>query len=402
MKRLLTVFAALLLIVIMGWTSSIRAEEKSDQFIIINKSINKLAFYEKGELIKTFSVGTGRKTTYTPEGVFKIVNKIKNRPYYTKKIPGGDPRNPLGDRWLGLDARGTNGTTYAIHGNSNPSTIGKYVSLGCVRMHNEEVRWLFDQVKVHTPVVITNSKLSFEAIAKANKLNLVAEVMAPIEKIADTPIVLLQNTSLFTKPSAREATPYKLAPQKVTAFEKSGDWYRVKTWFGSAWMKPAQKIVGAIPKVDKELAIPPHTILYSLPLQDSASQVASSAFVADAFEQWGNWYHIHSEHGDKWITGTFSAPATVAHELILPEQMSDAVSSWFDEQIELKEPSSLVWNEETYVFIPHGEVVNMTDLADHLLVEGVTYSYEDFPAPHTVVKVSGQYQKAVKFEVEKK
>lgn len=141
------------------------------QFIIINKATNKLAFYNDGKLVKTFSVATGRETTYTPEGKFLIVNKIKNRPYYKEGIPGGDPRNPLGDRWLGLHARGTYGTTYGIHGNNNESSIGKYVSSGCVRMHNSEIRWLFDQVNVYTPVVIINSSKSFEEIAKDNGYN---------------------------------------------------------------------------------------------------------------------------------------------------------------------------------------------------------------------------------------
>ncbi|UYZ23928.1 L,D-transpeptidase [Mesobacillus jeotgali] len=132
------------------------AEAAGGDLIIINKSINQLAYYKNNKLVKTFKVGTGRKASYTPEGKFKIVNKIKNRPYYSGKIPGGDPRNPLGDRWLGLNARGTWGTTYAIHGNNNPKSIGGYVSAGCIRMYDNEVQWLYDQVKVNTPVVITS------------------------------------------------------------------------------------------------------------------------------------------------------------------------------------------------------------------------------------------------------
>ncbi|WP_053365931.1 L,D-transpeptidase family protein [Bacillus sp. FJAT-27245] len=136
--------------------------------IIINKSTNLLAYYKNSTLVKIFSVGTGREASLTPEGTFKIVNKIVNRPYYKDKIPGGSPKNPLGNRWLGLNANGTWGTTYAIHGNNNSSSIGKYVSGGCIRMHNEEVRWLFDQVAVNTPVIITTSKLPFHSIASAN------------------------------------------------------------------------------------------------------------------------------------------------------------------------------------------------------------------------------------------
>jgi glucan-binding YG repeat protein/lysophospholipase L1-like esterase len=140
----------------------------SSQLLIINKKTNTLAFYNNNKLVKTFSVATGRSRDLTPEGNFRVVVKIKNRPYYKNNIPGGDPRNPLGDRWMGLDARGTYGTTYGIHGNNNESSIGKYVSSGCVRMHNEEVRWLYDQVQLYTPVIITYSSSSFDAIAKAN------------------------------------------------------------------------------------------------------------------------------------------------------------------------------------------------------------------------------------------
>lgn len=147
-----------------------------EQFIVINKSINELAFYENGELLKVFPVATGKSTDLTPEGVFPIVNKIKNRPYYKENIPGGDPKNPLGDRWLGLDAWGTYGTTYAIHGNNNASSIGKYVSAGCVRMYNEDIHWLFDRVKRHTNVVIVSSTKTFDEIAKENAYKLLPAV----------------------------------------------------------------------------------------------------------------------------------------------------------------------------------------------------------------------------------
>ena len=144
------------------------AQASGGDLIIINKSNNQLAYYSNTKLVRTFKVGTGRQRSYTPEGTFKIVNKIKNRPYYSGNIPGGDPRNPLGNRWLGINARGTWGTTYAIHGNSNPSSIGGYVSAGCVRMYDEEVEWLFSQVKINTPVIITYSNKSFHAIAASS------------------------------------------------------------------------------------------------------------------------------------------------------------------------------------------------------------------------------------------
>ncbi|MRX54111.1 hypothetical protein HMPREF3291_19785 [Bacillus sp. HMSC76G11] len=180
MKKWLVLFAALFLF------ASFAAPAKADavpQLIIINKSTNKLAFFDSGKLVKVFNVATGRNNSFTPEGTFPIVNKIKNRPYYKDKIPGGDSRNPLGDRWLGLHALGTNGTTYAIHGNSNPNSIGTYASAGCIRMHNEEIRYLFDLVHTGTSVLILHSNQSFEAIAAANNYpNTVPADSAPVEE----------------------------------------------------------------------------------------------------------------------------------------------------------------------------------------------------------------------------
>lgn len=166
------------------------AEAAGGDMIIINKSNNQLAYYKNAKLVKTFKVGTGRKASYTPEGTFKVVNKIKNRPYYSGKIPGGDPRNPLGDRWLGLNARGTWGTTYAIHGNNNPKSIGGYVSAGCIRMYDNEVQWLYDQVKVNTPVVITSSKKSFNAIAAANGYKVTGQASVPVTAVPTSSTVL--------------------------------------------------------------------------------------------------------------------------------------------------------------------------------------------------------------------
>ncbi|MDQ0199798.1 L,D-transpeptidase family protein [Neobacillus ginsengisoli] len=180
---ILFVFAFLMLSsFILGVPSGFAAS--GDKFIIINKENNRLAYYENGQLKREFKVGTGRSQSLTPEGKFKIVNKIVNRPYYTGHIPGGDPRNPLGNRWLGLNARGTWGTTYAIHGNNNPGSIGGYVSSGCIRMYDNEVEWLFNQVSINTPVIITSSGKSFNSIAIAYGLRVTGGPGTPAVPVA--------------------------------------------------------------------------------------------------------------------------------------------------------------------------------------------------------------------------
>lgn len=145
-----------------------KVEAAGSDLIIVNKKTNKLAYFSEGKLVKTFPVATGKSKELTPEGSFKMVVKVKNRPYYKDKIPGGDPANPLGDRWLGLEVNGTYGTTYAIHGNNNESSIGKYVSAGCIRMHNADIHWLYPKIAKNTRVIITTSSFTMESIATKN------------------------------------------------------------------------------------------------------------------------------------------------------------------------------------------------------------------------------------------
>jgi hypothetical protein len=147
------------------------------QLIIINKKTNKLAFYQNGKLVKTYSVATGRTSRLTPEGTFYIREKIKNRPYYKHNIPGGARNNPLGKRWMGLSKQENGSYPYAIHGNANESSIGKYISGGCIRMHNNEVVELFKKVNIGAKVVITTSKKSFNQLAAPHYKNI--DIKAP-------------------------------------------------------------------------------------------------------------------------------------------------------------------------------------------------------------------------------
>jgi len=157
---------AILLIIFMFYLVPIvDAQENEKHFIIINKSTNQLAYFVGDELKKLFPVATGRKASYTPEGDFSIIVKFKNPYYSAGKIPGGDPSNPLGVRWLGLDVGNTGGSKYGIHGNSNPDSIGTYASAGCIRMYNDDVTWLYDQVPTGTKVHITSSKKDFLTLA---------------------------------------------------------------------------------------------------------------------------------------------------------------------------------------------------------------------------------------------
>ncbi|WP_423799029.1 L,D-transpeptidase [Neobacillus sp. SAB-20_R2A] len=137
-----------------------------DPFVIVNKSNNELAFISENRVQTVVSVGTGKTEDLTPEGLFTITVKAEN-PYYRRSdIPGGDPKNPLGSRWLGFDARETDGRIYGIHGTNQPASVGKYVSQGCIRTQNEVITSLFPLIPLGTKILVTSSNKSFEALAK--------------------------------------------------------------------------------------------------------------------------------------------------------------------------------------------------------------------------------------------
>jgi lipoprotein-anchoring transpeptidase ErfK/SrfK len=73
---------------------------------------------------------------------------IERQPYLPRFMAGGEG-NPLGARALYLGK-----TLYRIHGTNQPSTIGTFVSSGCVRLTNQDIQDLYDRVKVGGRVVV--------------------------------------------------------------------------------------------------------------------------------------------------------------------------------------------------------------------------------------------------------
>jgi lipoprotein-anchoring transpeptidase ErfK/SrfK len=106
-----------------------------------------------------YGVGVGREG-FTWSGVQTITNKaewpdwhpparmIARQPYLPRFMAGG-PGNPLGARAMYLGS-----SEYRIHGTNDPSTIGKFVSSGCIRLTNEDVTDLFSRVGIGTRVVV--------------------------------------------------------------------------------------------------------------------------------------------------------------------------------------------------------------------------------------------------------
>ena len=128
--------------------------------IVVKTSQRRLYFVLDEHYALRFPVGVGR-TGMAWSGNARVEGKFvrpaweppdmirRENPRLPTVIPGGAANNPMGEAALTL-----RGGEYAIHGTNRPSSIGGFVSHGCIRMYNSDIRELFRLVNVGTPVVV--------------------------------------------------------------------------------------------------------------------------------------------------------------------------------------------------------------------------------------------------------
>jgi lipoprotein-anchoring transpeptidase ErfK/SrfK len=130
---------------------------KLDEAIVIMRGSNKLLYFDDARYVRSFGVATGQSAYPTPLGNYDIVTMQRNPWWYpppspwaqdSEPVPPG-PGNPLGTRWMGLSA-----PYVGIHGTPDAASIGYSASHGCIRMRIPDAEWLFQHVKIGTPVFI--------------------------------------------------------------------------------------------------------------------------------------------------------------------------------------------------------------------------------------------------------
>ena len=136
--------------------------------IVIDTGNTYLYYVLGGGRAIRYGVGVGRQG-FTWAGVQTVSRKaewpdwyppsemIARQPYLPRFVAGG-PGNPLGARAMYLGA-----SEYRIHGTNDPTTIGKFVSSGCIRLTNEDVSDLFSRVSVGTKVVVLPKNAPLQA-----------------------------------------------------------------------------------------------------------------------------------------------------------------------------------------------------------------------------------------------
>jgi hypothetical protein len=128
--------------------------------VVIYRGSNELHLYKGVQPWRTLGVATGQAIYPTPLGDWHVVDKQRN-PWWRppdsawakglEPVPPG-PGNPLGTRWMGLDASGV-----GMHGTPDAASIGYSASHGCIRMRIPDAEWLFDHVRIGTPVFIIDA-----------------------------------------------------------------------------------------------------------------------------------------------------------------------------------------------------------------------------------------------------
>lgn len=137
--------------------------------IVINLATMRLFHYKDNGTslaVSTYPVGIGAEDRPTPRGNARVVRKTARPTWHVPasiaadhrkkgdilpaKVPPG-PENPLGEYALYLSKTG-----YLIHGTNKPASIGLKATNGCMRLYPENIKMLYRDTPVNTPVLIVN------------------------------------------------------------------------------------------------------------------------------------------------------------------------------------------------------------------------------------------------------
>ncbi|MDX1921171.1 MAG: L,D-transpeptidase [Candidatus Caenarcaniphilales bacterium] len=135
----------------------------AEPYIEINIPSRQLFFKDKQEILKKYTIAVGRsREMMTPIGDYKILSKEFNpgwiHPETNKKVLPGK-NNPLGTRLIVFHRVGD--IALGIHGTNEPSSIGKFVSHGFIRLNNKDIEELYNLVQAGTEVKIRYERLSW-------------------------------------------------------------------------------------------------------------------------------------------------------------------------------------------------------------------------------------------------
>ncbi|WP_307874643.1 L,D-transpeptidase [Frankia nepalensis] len=136
-----------------GWIHARDVRLAATPFAVtVDRVRHELTVYRDGRVAKVYPVGIGTGATPTPNGRF----------YLAQLLRPGNPNGPWGPYAFGLSGFSDVVTSFnggegiiGLHGTNQPERVGTDVSMGCIRLRNEDITELADLLPVGTPVTIT-------------------------------------------------------------------------------------------------------------------------------------------------------------------------------------------------------------------------------------------------------
>ena len=123
--------------------------------LVVKLSDHQVYVYRDNQIVANYPLAVGKKGWETPTGTWKVV-EMQPHPIWRHPITGAifnaGPKNPLGERWIGFWSDGNN--QIGFHGTEDTDLLGTAVSHGCLRMRNSDIKAMYDQVSLGTPVIV--------------------------------------------------------------------------------------------------------------------------------------------------------------------------------------------------------------------------------------------------------
>jgi len=136
---------------------ALSSAKSSQTEVVVNLSDRRTYVYKAGEVIASYPIAVGKKGWETPTGSFRVTDMEEypmwQHPITNKIFPSGAD-SPLGARWIGFWSDGRN--VIGFHGTPDTHLLGYAISHGCIRMRNDDVRLLYEQVNIGTLVSVRN------------------------------------------------------------------------------------------------------------------------------------------------------------------------------------------------------------------------------------------------------
>ena len=125
--------------------------------VLVDLSARWVFYRFDDEIAAAWPAGVGRPGQETPTGRYTIGLKQEQPPWHPRgrpMVPYGDPENPLGSHWLAWRDENGRLTDVGFHGTTGADGVGEAVSMGCVRLRNEDVKVLHDTLPLDAEVTV--------------------------------------------------------------------------------------------------------------------------------------------------------------------------------------------------------------------------------------------------------